>query len=159
MFCFIQGSSVSILRLPMSMTQSGYTGPDTGAAAYRGPADGGHIESYGKLQLPFKTFSEERNTHRKIWLLRIHARAVYRNLEMDVHFIMHGEPKSYSKFLWSAPETILKHACFWISFCHLHLLKFSTIQSSSVLLQIKKSTSAAHPLLKNQIVRPDDTDK
>ena len=38
---------VSILRLPMSMTYDSYSGPDTGAAAYRGHADGGHVESYG----------------------------------------------------------------------------------------------------------------
>ena len=31
---------VSILRLPMSMTYDSYSGPDTGAAGYRGHADG-----------------------------------------------------------------------------------------------------------------------
>ena len=41
---------VSILRLPMSMTYDSYSGPDTGAAAYRGHADGGHVESYGTLR-------------------------------------------------------------------------------------------------------------
>ena len=43
----MQGMVVSILRLPMSMSYDSYSGPDTGAAAYRGPADGGHVESYG----------------------------------------------------------------------------------------------------------------
>ena len=41
---------MSILRLPMSMTYDSYSGPDTGAAAYRGHADGGHVESYGTLR-------------------------------------------------------------------------------------------------------------
>ena len=40
---------MSVLRLPSSMTQNTYSGPDMGAAAYRGPADGGHVDTYGKL--------------------------------------------------------------------------------------------------------------
>ena len=32
------------------MTYDSYSGPDTGAAAYRGHADGGHVESYGTLR-------------------------------------------------------------------------------------------------------------
>ena len=47
---------VSILRLPMSMTYDSYSGPDTGAAAYRGHADGGHVESYGTLRSNHVTY-------------------------------------------------------------------------------------------------------
>ena len=56
---------VSILRLPMSMTYDSYSGPDTGAAAYRGHADGGHVESYGKLRsndVMLQTLPSQRKT-------------------------------------------------------------------------------------------------
>ena len=56
---------VSKLRLPMSMTYDSYSGPDTGAAAYRGHADGGHVESYGTLRTNHDTDVTFKPPHRR----------------------------------------------------------------------------------------------
>ena len=73
---------MSVLRLPSSMTQNAYSGPDMGAAAYRGPADGGHVDTYGKLRncVQIWVLKKKKNINFSLlWIAASHKNLWYSN--------------------------------------------------------------------------------